>query len=478
MTACGLLALALTGAPASAIPGSTAATAATAPARPSGTGADVILVLDNSASMRRADPRGLMRAAATDFARSLGSAAQLGVVIFDQRADLAVPLTPVGDGVATPAVDAALRRLTYGGRRTDIPAGVERALYALRTTGRQGVQRAIVVFTDGVVDLGDASRNVSQARWLREDLAAEARALEIPVFGIAFTDAADFELVQSLARSTGGGYFRVTSADGIADTFAQVHARIAELASRWIAENAAPPPAAGFAVDTATLLAAGGIFGVLIALFVRIGRRRPGEAAMPAATLRMVDADGAEQVHALRAPVTRIGRAKDNDVVLTSDTISAHHALIEWHGGSFHLKDLGSTNGTRRNGKLVSDRERREPRSIRLRHRDRLAFDRTGFDFVITGAADVDETRVGAATTSGGATLIRLEPATSPAPAPDHSDTGASHAMPVAPPAKCLIHESWEAVGACSECARAWCEWCLTERDGKPVCRGCAEKAA
>ena len=351
-TACGLLALALTGAPASAIPGSTAATAATAPARPSGTGADVILVLDNSASMRRADPRGLMRAAATDFARSLGSAAQLGVVIFDQRADLAVPLTPVGDGVSTPAVDAALRRLTYGGRRTDIPAGVERALYALRTTGRQGVQRAIVVFTDGVVDLGDASRNVSQARWLREDLAAEARALEIPVFGIAFTDAADFELVQSLARSTGGGYFRVTSADGIADTFAQVHARIAELASRWIAENAAPPPAAGFAVDTATLLAAGGILGVLIALFVRIGRRRPGEAAMPAATFRMVDADGAEQVHALRAPVTRIGRAKDNDVVLTSDTISAHHALIEWHGGSFHLKDLGSTNGTRRNGKL------------------------------------------------------------------------------------------------------------------------------
>src|SRR6185503_8416078 len=195
----------------------------------------------------------------------------------------------------------------------------------------------------------------------------------------------------------GGGYYRVTGAGGIAETFGQVRGRIDELASRWIPENATPPPAAGFAVDSATLAASLGILAVLLAVFVRIGRRRPGEAAMPAATLRMIDEEGAEKVHAVRAPVTRIGRAKDNDIVLTAETVSAHHALIEWHAGSFHLKDLGSTNGTRRNGKLVSDRERREPRSIRLRHRDRVTFDSVAFHFVVTGAAELDETKIGSA---------------------------------------------------------------------------------
>jgi hypothetical protein len=48
-----------------------------------------------------------------------------------------------------------------------------------------------------------------------------------------------------------------------------------------------------------------------------------------------------------------IGRDEDNDVVLQDTFISAEHARLSWNGRGWVLQDLGSTNGTIVNGKLV-----------------------------------------------------------------------------------------------------------------------------
>jgi pSer/pThr/pTyr-binding forkhead associated (FHA) protein len=44
--------------------------------------------------------------------------------------------------------------------------------------------------------------------------------------------------------------------------------------------------------------------------------------------------------------ITRLGRASDNDVVLSDDRASRHHATITSNNGSFLIRDLGSTNGS------------------------------------------------------------------------------------------------------------------------------------
>lgn len=49
-----------------------------------------------------------------------------------------------------------------------------------------------------------------------------------------------------------------------------------------------------------------------------------------------------------------IGRSEDCDFVLSDATVSKHHARIGADGTGWFVEDLGSTNGTYVNGKLVS----------------------------------------------------------------------------------------------------------------------------
>ncbi len=86
--------------------------------------------------------------------------------------------------------------------------------------------------------------------------------------------------------------------------------------------------------------------------------RSPG--AAPPLRLRLVDGPRREQDVLIRKPVTTVGRALDNDLVLEAGDVSRHHARLEYAGGELRLVDLGSTNGTRVNGRRV-DGERVRP---------------------------------------------------------------------------------------------------------------------
>jgi len=54
--------------------------------------------------------------------------------------------------------------------------------------------------------------------------------------------------------------------------------------------------------------------------------------------------------------IVRIGRSPDSDIVLSDPNVSRQHAEIRPEGGGYVLCDLGSTNGTRVNGSVVTQR--------------------------------------------------------------------------------------------------------------------------
>jgi hypothetical protein len=75
----------------------------------------------------------------------------------------------------------------------------------------------------------------------------------------------------------------------------------------------------------------------------------------PAARLRVIASDGAEQVCEFDGSGLTIGRAADNDLVVPDGRISRHHARISGRRGTLVYADLGSTNGSRVNGVSVGE---------------------------------------------------------------------------------------------------------------------------
>ena len=63
---------------------------------------------------------------------------------------------------------------------------------------------------------------------------------------------------------------------------------------------------------------------------------------------------------------TKIGRATDNDIVLGDASVSRHHAAIEARNGGFHMRDLGSQNGTFVRGERVNEAPLRNGDPVRV----------------------------------------------------------------------------------------------------------------
>lgn len=66
--------------------------------------------------------------------------------------------------------------------------------------------------------------------------------------------------------------------------------------------------------------------------------------------------DAAGQPYPVRTDVpTRVGRALDNEIVVSHSSVSRHHARVESRNGGFVVKDLNSQNGTFVDGQRVTD---------------------------------------------------------------------------------------------------------------------------
>lgn len=67
--------------------------------------------------------------------------------------------------------------------------------------------------------------------------------------------------------------------------------------------------------------------------------------------------DGADFTHELVEDTVTVGRAPDNALEIADISVSSHHAQLVLSGGDYVLTDIGSTNGTKLNGKRVNPNE-------------------------------------------------------------------------------------------------------------------------
>jgi len=187
---------------------------------------DIMLVLDNSGSMRTNDPGYLVPDMVERFVQGLGPDDRLGVVIFDSTGRLVARLGTRAELMYAGVMEQVRRKLDYSGLRTDIGRALERAIAELREEGRKEASRGIILLTDGKIDTGDKYQDVEERQEIREIQTLDARKNGIRICGIAFTEEADYPLLQTLAVKTDGTYFRALTVQEISPVLDKLHAAL------------------------------------------------------------------------------------------------------------------------------------------------------------------------------------------------------------------------------------------------------------
>lgn len=379
---------------------------------------DVILVLDNSGSMKKNDPNFLVNKAVKEFISQQDENTRVGIVIFDQAVRLPVSLTDASLSNRETLLNS-IESINYKGLFTDSPAGIERAIYELKNNGRADAQKSIIFMTDGIVDTGKPDRDLEKSKWLREDLAPDAADNEIKIFGIAFTDEADFQLIQSISQKTGGEYYRALVVGDLQNVFEQINKIIntppkpepapevlqpAPVESPPIIEQAPPPAPVIIEVPVQTMgeeerirsmiiIAAAivltlTLLGILILLLRRNRELKAGvDTFVQEAYINDLQGKTDKQTHKLGTKPTMFGRVAGKDtehldyIVVNESTIGRRHALIEFKDYSFWIVDQGSINGTFVNGEPVSS-------EVRLKHGDRIRLHKCEFEFIMPEMED------------------------------------------------------------------------------------------
>lgn len=410
---------------------------------------DVVLVLDNSGSMKRNDPARLTATAVERFISRQDSDTRVGIVLFASQPRLLVPLTPVTDA-SHPLFRDAMQQLNYSGRWTETAEAVERALYELRVNGRKDASKALLLMTDGIIDTGNAVRNQERADWLRSSLVLDAQRNDVHVFGLAFTEEADYQMLQFLAQATGGEYYRAFQPGDLAPTLDHINdalrddARFAyetipvpapdavvateagatepaatpditptQTPDRLVYQTPGQEPAA-VADQTGIADERNGAWSwvlpglLLIAVFAGAGflyvRRDkwqtlfgatasapgPDDEHGPKAVLYDVHDPSDIKRHELGPRPVVIGRVSGNDtamdyIVVDERTIGRWHATIERRGQSFWIRDEGSVNGTFVNDQKIGTEHP-------LKHGDLVRVHKHEFEFVIPELFDSDRT--------------------------------------------------------------------------------------
>jgi len=392
-------------------------------------GQDVIFALDNSGSMLKNDPDFITRTVVINFLEGLAEEVRVGMVIFDTDAELVQPLTDITTVESAESFLDGLDRITYKGQFTNTPAGVERAVYELKTNGRQATEKIIILLTDGIVDTGNRARDLESEKWLKETLTLECKKLGIRIFGVAFTEQADFQLMQSLAVKTEGEYFRAFTADEVSSVFQAIDDTISKFAVEELTPPATAPVAQPQMVEKKTqptepvppaegdaekkggvlslILPGIVILAALVLAYFGFIRRKKTIMIKPDTHLdlapmkgrhdrsmdqaELIDTENIISKESITLPLdsesVSVGRDPSNDIVIPRESISSLHASIDYKKGYYYLEDLRSTNGTQLNDKPLE-----ENNPVRLKSGDKIHFAIYEFRFLMHDLAPYGET--------------------------------------------------------------------------------------
>jgi len=197
---------------------------------------DAVVVLDRSGSMDGA-PIHAVREATCNLLRLLGSEDRLGVVVFDDEAQMVLPLAAHEPDAASLRV----RSIETGGM-TNLSGGWLKAMEMLSSSVRPQALRRIIVLTDGHANAGVTDSSALCG------LMSAARNQGITTSTIGFDDGYDEVLLAALADAGAGNDYWCAGPDQAPQVFAAEFDGLASVVAQNISVEIRPTDAAEVAV--------------------------------------------------------------------------------------------------------------------------------------------------------------------------------------------------------------------------------------
>lgn len=203
---------------------------------------DLAVVLDSSGSMGilggANDPWGQRKKAARQLAERLSDNDRLAIIDFDHEARLAFPLTRLGDPNVRKKIKKAIGTIDSSGG-TDLGAGMALALQQLVEHRAEGRPQSIIFLTDGQGE-GEYDPAITEA----------ASRAGITIFTVGLGSSVDRNLLESIAKATGGSFYPVSKAQNLIDLFYEIATRH----NNMLEQTGATAPAEGKETTSPVLL--------------------------------------------------------------------------------------------------------------------------------------------------------------------------------------------------------------------------------
>lgn len=183
---------------------------------------DVVLLFDTSGSMLKTDPLQLRYQGVKQVSNFLGKSDRLAVIGFSDQARIFRPLKRIApDSLAE--FESEMGAIRSEGQYTDILEGIQAAQRLLESDPRAGVERAVVLISDGKMEPTPA-KGLPFARTLElvHDVLPILKSKETRVYTLALSEHADRPLLREIAGATDGVSFYAASASELKQVFEQL----------------------------------------------------------------------------------------------------------------------------------------------------------------------------------------------------------------------------------------------------------------
>lgn len=339
----------------------------------------VLVLVDVSDPARRATVEDRSVNFVKYFLSAQKSYEKIGLATFDS--DLTV-LAPIGS--SSEEVNSALKRIKATGQSTEFYKSVLSGVELLQKTDAD--RKGLVVISDGKDE--DKAYSLS-------DVVRAAKIANVAVMGVGFAEKlSDSPYLQTLKRlsdetygeyinaSEGkfnsgfiskpfgfvekGGEIRIDAssyhgAQKVEIILGATDGKAIELSTEvdFSKNRTYLQKATGIVVSYWIWLVGGFVFLLALCVtWIKILRAKKASENGIIDYAILTETDGIGTRHVINKKANRIGRSRDNDIILANDCISSHHAEIHMRReGAFYIVDLSSTNGVYVNDQRINQAE-------------------------------------------------------------------------------------------------------------------------